>query len=137
MWFPRHGRVLAGWPSAVLLLAGLALIVSACADPTDSSGATVKAKAFEDELHRLGIEAPEGNIAHLFGEDGAHVCAAARGDDLSNVVLVSHRFALRKTEVRAVDVEVNRVVVDIYCPEYRSLFNDFVAGLRIQETSDG
>jgi hypothetical protein len=105
-------------------LVAAALVLGACAQP-QSDEALDRGRALEAALHSLGYTMKAEEAAWIFGEDGGHLCA----DDLANRALAGHRFALRKTKVRLSDVEFARVVVDVYCPEQRQRFDDYVAGL--------
>jgi len=80
----------------------------------------------------VAVGCGESSAADLLEASGGHVCAAASSeDDLANVVLVGHRFALRKLTVSAEDVAFNRTIVDTYCPEHLPVFDAYVDGLKV------
>ncbi len=116
----------------------LTIVITGCGDPSITALGGEEAESYGAELASQGVALPTWVSAALFGDDGGHICAAAgsRGD-LANVVLVGHRFALRKTTVSEEDVAVNRAVIDVYCPEHRGVFDEYVAGLKTGHVSDG
>lgn len=108
----------------------LALSLAACSEPTVSEQAAAKAQELESKLADL----PSGSAAALFAEDGGHLCAAADSKDhLALVALTPNGLALRKLEVDKADVEFGRAVIDVYCPENRQTFDDYVAGLKVSD----
>lgn len=111
-------RVTAAIAVAAVLLGG------GCASSATDE-ATSRGHALEAALADHGFDLSAEQATWIFGEDGDHLCA----DDLANTALVGQRFALRKTEVSGRDVEFARIVVDVYCPEARRRFDDYVAGL--------
>lgn len=102
----------------------LAVALSGCAQ-TDTAEATRRGAALEAALADRGFELAAEEAEWLFAEHGGHLC----GDDLENTAFVGQRFALRKTEVDSRDIEFGGIVVDVYCPEQRQRFDDYVAGL--------
>lgn len=108
----------------------LSLSLVACSEPTVSEQAAANAQELESKVSNLS----SGTAAALFAEDGGHLCAAADSKDhLALVALAPSGFALRKLEADKVDVEFARVVIDIYCPENRQTFDDYVAGLKVSD----
>lgn len=105
-----------------------AIVLSACAASTTDE-ANRRGEALEAALADHGFELAAEEAVWLFGEHGGHLC----GDDLENTAFVGHRFSLRKTDVSSRDIEFAAAVVDVYCPETRERFDDYVAGLAISD----
>lgn len=96
-----------------------------------SDQASAKAQEIESRLSDL----PAGSAAALFDEDGGHLCGAADSvDHLALVALTPNGFALRKLEVDRQEVEFARAVIDVYCPENRQTFDDYVSGLAVEDS---
>lgn len=111
----------------------MVLALAACSEPTVSDEAGSKAQELESKLSDLSVDLPPGTAAALFDEDGAHLCAAADSKDhLALVALTPNGFALRKLEVDKKDVEFAGAVIDVYCPENRETFDDYVSGLAVE-----
>lgn len=108
----------------------LAISVTACSEPTVSEQAAAKAQELESKVSGLS----SGSAGVLFAEDGGHLCAAADNKDhLALVALTPNGFALRKLEVDKTDVEFARSVIDVYCPENRQTFDDYVSSLKVSD----
>lgn len=110
--------------SAAGAIAAAAVVLGACASPATDVAAE-RGQALEAALAGHGFTLAAEDAAAIFGEDGGHLCA----DDLTRTALAGDRFALRKTEVSSRAIEFDRVVIDVYCPEARHRFDDYVAGL--------
>jgi hypothetical protein len=118
----------------------VALVLVACAagcGQSVSSTEQAMAEELQAKLEPLGIDVPTGTLVSLYGDDGGNLCAAAGDDDdLANVSLAGHRFALRKTKVSTRDVAYARAVIEAYCPDELRSFDDYAAGLDQGTTSD-
>lgn len=130
-------RVSSGsWRSVVAVVAVLAIGMGACSDQSISDDESALADQVVVELSAAGLDISPELAAALWGTDGGRICAGDGPEDFNDVVLVSHRFALRKTAVSTRDVAVAAAVIDVYCPDRRPHFNEFVEALETGETSD-
>ena len=118
---------------AVVALACLAIVAVGCAEQTPTAEESQLAEQLQSELASQGLDVGTETLIALFGDDGGHLCIdAEQGSDFTDVVLVSHRFALRKTTVDSEDVMVASAVIDVYCPDERAAFDEFVASLDVE-----
>jgi hypothetical protein len=121
---------------AIVALVCLAVLAAGCGEQSASDAETQLAEQLQTELQSLGVEVQTSTLIALFGDDGGHLCIEAeQGNDYIDTSLVSHRFALRKTSVDAEDVEFAQAVIDVYCPDERPVFDEFVAGLEVGGSS--
>jgi hypothetical protein len=112
------------------------LALAGCGEQSIDDRVADQAAALVNRLESRGSSISAETGAALFGDDGDALCAAAGSvDELAGTALVGHRFALRKTEVSSDDVEFARAAIDVYCPEHRETFDDYVAGLVIGDDS--
>jgi hypothetical protein len=117
----------------IAALAGVVVLVAGCAEQTPTSEETHLAEQLQTELASQGVEIETDALIALYGDDGGHLCIEAeQGSDYIDATLVSHRFALRKTSVSSEDVAFVGAVIDVYCPEERVVFDEFVAGLDVE-----
>lgn len=125
------------WRNLIPILA-LALLLGACAEQEPTSDAAAKAQELESRLAELSVDLPAESGAVVFGEDGAHLCAAAAADtdQVSQVAFTPNFFALRKIEVDPDDVAIARAVIDVYCPDEGDVFEDYVSGLALEGSDD-
>lgn len=117
------------------LIAGLLAIVAlaACSEPTTSQQAESRASELLSRLSDSDDLAVQ-HLAVVFGEDGAYLCAASDSvDHLSQVAFLPNSFALKKLTVTQAHVELAGIVIDVYCPENRQTFEDYVSGLEVGE----
>jgi hypothetical protein len=122
-------------PAAAFALA-LAAFAAGCGQSIGSSEQAM-AEELQAKLEPLGVSVTTGTLVSLYGDDGGHLCAAADDDDdLANVSLAGHRFALRKTKVSTRDVAYARAVIEVYCPDELASFDDYANGLDQGKTSD-
>lgn len=116
----------------VAIVACIALGVGACSAQSPSAQESDLADRLHDELAAQGVDVATDTLVALFGDDGGHLCLdAEQGSAYIDFALVSHRFALRKTSVDMDDIEFARAVVDVYCPDERRVFDEFVDSLDV------
>jgi len=113
----------------------LALTAVACAAEPVAPDEQAKAEALQAAITPLGITITPRVAATLFHTDGGLVCDVARADDdpTASGLLTSHRFALRRTEVRATDVAFVRAVAQVYCPEAAAALDARLAELATED----
>lgn len=111
----------------------VAILAVGCSEQTSTSEEAQLAEQLQSELASQGVEIETDALIALYGDDGGHLCIEAeQGSDYIDATLVSHRFALRKTSVSSEDVAFVGAVIDVYCPEERVVFDEFVAGLDVE-----
>lgn len=125
----KRRRIIAAVACAMVLAAG-------CAEQTPTDTETQLAAQLQSDLASQGVEMETDAIIALYGDDGGHLCfEPEQGSDYIDVALVTHRFALRKTSVSPADVMFVEAVIDVYCPDERPVFDEFVAGLDVEEST--
>jgi hypothetical protein len=113
---------------------------------TAKEGAQEQAKAdeFTAALTAAGLTAPsKDQIVRTLGTDGGAVCAADPGSGLLRASVNAHLTngaagpGQRPVIAPANAVEGIKIIIQVYCPENLDEFNEYVAGLKLDDVLKG
>ena len=124
----------------ILALTVAAVLTAGCS----SNGAdTAEAREKAEELHAEAeaAELPVSDVdilAHIHGTDGGALCENA-GEDITKAINTfswQNPSLMRAGLLDEQTFEKDRLVIEVYCPDRLEAFDEYVAGLDLEEGSN-